>query len=398
MDSSSSALAPGQLPPLSVITPTDQGGVILIVTALCMIFSLISILIRVYVRLQLRHTIMRDDVMVSASMIFSIIQSSIVFVAVTKGYGKTLGDISPSNVVQLQKAVYASNLLYVFTLWLAKLSVGLLLLRLSSDKRHNLVSKVILLAAALLAVVSIFTVALQCDLASPWIFISAKCSNLLVRWQVIAAFDIMTELALIANSIYLVHELQVPLRKKTVVVLAFALRLPLMAPIILRLRYLDLEFSSPDPTLTAALVSVCTQIETSYSIISATIPCLRPFMSSLNTHYGGPAKPKSNNGGGTTTTGTGSNNVVLSTLVKGIRGGGDITTSTTAAAVVAKQVEEGGGERWGDTAGNITLVTSGEKNSMDSHESKQMIITKDIQWKVEYEGQSGSLTPGATNR
>ena len=48
----------------------------------------------------------------------------------------------------------------------------------------------------------------------------------LVRWQVVLAFDIITELALVGNSVYLVQELQVPLGKKIVVVLAFALRLP----------------------------------------------------------------------------------------------------------------------------------------------------------------------------
>lgn len=48
----------------------------------------------------------------------------------------------------------------------------------------------------------------------------------LVRWQVVLAFDIITELALVGNSVYLVQDLQVPLGKKIVVVLAFALRLP----------------------------------------------------------------------------------------------------------------------------------------------------------------------------
>jgi hypothetical protein len=48
----------------------------------------------------------------------------------------------------------------------------------------------------------------------------------LIRWQVVLAFDIITELSLVGNSIYLVQDLQVPLGKKIVVVLAFALRLP----------------------------------------------------------------------------------------------------------------------------------------------------------------------------
>jgi hypothetical protein len=48
----------------------------------------------------------------------------------------------------------------------------------------------------------------------------------LVRWQVVLAFDVITELALVGNSVYLVQDLQVPIGKKVVVILAFALRLP----------------------------------------------------------------------------------------------------------------------------------------------------------------------------
>ncbi|KFZ23113.1 hypothetical protein V502_02409 [Pseudogymnoascus sp. VKM F-4520 (FW-2644)] len=188
---------------------------------------------------------------------------------------------------------------------------------------------------------------------------------------------IVTELALVANSIYLVHELQLPLEKKTIVVVAFALRLPLIAPVVMRLYYLGLEFSSSDPTLVGVLASVCTQIEMSYAVVSATIPCLRPFMTSLNTHYGAPANPKTSTG-----TGSGSNNLTLDSLTK-------------AGRIIRSKQREESGETWGPS-GNRTMVMGGGKNSMDSHESKQMIITKDTQWTVEYEGQSGSLTPRAT--
>lgn len=46
------------------------------------------------------------------------------------------------------------------------------------------------------------------------------------RWQVFAAFDIATEVALFAISIYIIHDLQMPWKKKNVIGLAFGLRLP----------------------------------------------------------------------------------------------------------------------------------------------------------------------------
>ncbi|OBT57700.1 hypothetical protein VE04_01952 [Pseudogymnoascus sp. 24MN13] len=381
MASTAPVLAPGQSPPLTVISPTNQGGVILIITVLAMVFALVSILIRLYIRLQIRHAYERDDTAIAVAMVFSIIQSSLVFVEVSKGYGKTIGNISASGIIELQKASYASDLLYIITLWFTKFSVALLLFRLSSDKRHNWMSRAILLAAAILGAISIFIVALRCDVSRPWVFINEHCSDLLVRWQVVLAFDIITELSLVGNSIYLVQDLQVPLGKKIVVVLAFALRLPILAPAALRLYYLNIEFSSSDPTLTGVLASVCAQIETSYAIISATIPCLRPFMSSLNTHYGAPAKPRSSAG-----TGSGGSNPRT-----------PLESLTKAGRSLGTKKGEARGEMW-DKPGNLTCVTRGEKNSIDSHDSKQMIITKDTEWVVEFERQSGMQTPRTADR
>lgn len=47
-----------------------------------------------------------------------------------------------------------------------------------------------------------------------------------LRWQVITAFDVITEVALFATSTYLLFGLQMSLEKKFVVILAFGLRLP----------------------------------------------------------------------------------------------------------------------------------------------------------------------------
>ena len=47
-----------------------------------------------------------------------------------------------------------------------------------------------------------------------------------LRWQVISAFDIAIEIALVGMVIYLVWALQAPVMKKAIVVGAFAFRLP----------------------------------------------------------------------------------------------------------------------------------------------------------------------------
>lgn len=51
------------------------------------------------------------------------------------------------------------------------------------------------------------------------------------------------------------------------------------------LYYRHILISKPDPNLHEAAVSVCTETEFHYSLMAATIPCLKPFMKSLNTGY-----------------------------------------------------------------------------------------------------------------
>lgn len=59
-------LLPGQSAPLTIITSTDQSGVVLIVTAIGLAFAFVSMLIRVYIQLGLRTT---ADIAVVLSMV-----------------------------------------------------------------------------------------------------------------------------------------------------------------------------------------------------------------------------------------------------------------------------------------------------------------------------------------
>ena len=47
-----------------------------------------------------------------------------------------------------------------------------------------------------------------------------------LRWQLVGAFDIISEAALVAMAVYLVWNLQMSMKMKAIVVTAFAFRLP----------------------------------------------------------------------------------------------------------------------------------------------------------------------------
>lgn len=69
MSSNGTGLLPGQSPPLTVITSTNQSGIVLIATVLGLAFALISLLIRLFIRLEFRHQFARDDIVAALAMV-----------------------------------------------------------------------------------------------------------------------------------------------------------------------------------------------------------------------------------------------------------------------------------------------------------------------------------------
>ena len=82
-------------------------------------------------------------------------------------------------VTECEHALYASDFLFIVTLWLAKCSMAFLFLRLSPNVRyHTLASKAALLLTLTLMFISVFVTTLRCDLSQPWVFFGAHCSDI----------------------------------------------------------------------------------------------------------------------------------------------------------------------------------------------------------------------------
>ena len=149
-----------------------------------------------------------------------------------------------------------------------------------------------------------------------------------------------------------------------------------------RLYCLNTALTSSDPTLHGVLASVSTQIQISYAIIAVTTPCVRPFMTALSTNYGAPAKAKSSPSAlGSEET---HNSYSLPTLSRRSRVDGPPPATTASAPASASASSSVPQTRW-DQAEHRTAVVSGDHHSIESHESRRMIISKNTEWAVEYE-------------
>ena len=75
------------------------------------------------------------------------------------------------------KLYYTSNLFFILALGLSKLSVVLFLLGLSPARHHRRVTLAVAAFVGAWTFASLLAVALQCNLASPWILVGETCSG-----------------------------------------------------------------------------------------------------------------------------------------------------------------------------------------------------------------------------
>ncbi|KAK1759194.1 hypothetical protein QBC47DRAFT_99712 [Echria macrotheca] len=406
----STGLYPGQSAPLATLTATDQSGAVIIGAALALVFALIAMFIRLYVRLQFQRGFSMDDMLAATSMAFFILQSGLVFGEVHQGFGKTIDDVSPAGLVAIQKIGYVADIFYLLTTLLTKGSIGYLFIRLSPDINHIRAAYGCLAAATVFTVASILATCLRCDLQAPWIFINAQCTGLLTRWQAIAALDIISEVGLFAVAIHMTQGLRVSVSSKLVVLFAFGLRLIILVPILIRLKYLGDSISSSNWTLDGVLTVLCTQIHISYAIIATTTPCLRPFMAALSTNYGGPTETKTPSGTKLSASKlskmTGNSDRSKRSAAQKSEVGyalEDMTVTEPERDIEARHSavpqEDPGAKvpttRWDGADYRVAIMSrnlSGDARSTQSNDSQKMIISKNTEWQVEYLGDGHEST------
>ena len=156
------------LPPLKAVTDTDHGGILAITASLGLVFGVVSLLIRTYVRIECRASFGRDDYTAFVSMVFALIQAVIIFLAISRGFGEIVAELTPEAILAWQRDVFISDIFYLIGMWLTKSSIALLLMRLSRDPFHGVMARVLLAASAIYFVVSVFVVSIRCDISQPW--------------------------------------------------------------------------------------------------------------------------------------------------------------------------------------------------------------------------------------
>ncbi|ETN43603.1 uncharacterized protein HMPREF1541_02762 [Cyphellophora europaea CBS 101466] len=405
MDSTSTT-PEGFTPPLAILTPTDHTAWIYIASILGLCCFMLFGAVRVLVRTMFTGSFGNDDYFFYAATAVAVIQTGIILGACSRGLGKSVDLLSSAAQADVQRMYYTSNFFFITAVGLTKMSVIAFLHRTSQMRSHRLVFNAAIGVVGAYVVGSIFALALQCDLARPWIVVGAQCPGAFLRWQVICGLDLATEIAIIGLVVYLVYGLQSPWTSKAMVVYIFSFRLVLLIFIAFRIHTFDATGYTTDPFLSNAPFIAWTQGELSASLITATVPTFRNFLKSLNTGFGGIGATSSDGYGsgygrsrihGGKTAGSSYQLSKLRSVNRSVPV--DEPSEENEPGYLPQQVQRpfgvdpltgrSGGSaataHWSAGTSGSDAGANNETASIGSDESRRMIIRKELNWSVKTE-------------
>ncbi|RAL07833.1 uncharacterized protein BO97DRAFT_428986 [Aspergillus homomorphus CBS 101889] len=265
--------------------PPSHADGIAIATLYMLVIMILAVVMRLAFRLWMVRTLQWDDGTVLIALFFAIGQSATILIGTKYGMGNTVPPLTEHEMMHVEKVLYVSDLLYVVALSLAKISVFQLLGRLTVRTWQRRLAQWSALAVMIWTVSVFLVLCFRCGASQPWRLSSSHCINTFIFWAAIAPLDIISELTLCALPIFIVKPVQVRIGKKAAVVAAFIFRLFVIITTITRLHYLRRTFSSQDhnPIPTIFAPTITTQCVLCTSVLSACIPCLKPFLDAFDT-------------------------------------------------------------------------------------------------------------------
>ncbi|KAF1818350.1 uncharacterized protein K489DRAFT_413822 [Dissoconium aciculare CBS 342.82] len=255
----------------------DPSGLVRIVVVLCMIFAWLVMAARIEMRRPLGKLFGLDDWAALFATVLSLAQQIVVMLDLPTSLAKK-PDLQAAVLESVGKMTYTSDLLYIITLFAAKIAVATLFLRFVASQREHALVVTLLIAGLVLALPAFILVAAQELPLKPRIESLQSARQAMFRhWTAVELLGIIYEIALISYPIYLSLKCSGKRLTRFRTIFFALLRLPIIALAILRIVSLGLALQdSPAVDIPSqhATTEVIMQVLLTYSVICASLICL----------------------------------------------------------------------------------------------------------------------------
>ncbi|KAH8589850.1 hypothetical protein B0O99DRAFT_522425, partial [Bisporella sp. PMI_857] len=253
--------------------PSRSGAIVRVVVASTVI-AIPIIVLRLFSRYTTSYIWWDDWVIAGAGASYNMDISSV-------GMGKHLWDVPPENLVTLQLLYYVSQMLYVGTKALAKISILLLFLRIFPDERFRLATKIFLVWILCAAFTFFIAIALQCiPVHAVWdMSVRGKCINLSALVFSGAGLSIFEDTVIILLPVFELKSLRLTLAKRLLIIFVFAMGSFACITSIVRLQYLvTSHIRSLDVTWDSTNIIIWSILEGYSAVFCGCLITIRPLL------------------------------------------------------------------------------------------------------------------------
>ncbi|KAI0457283.1 hypothetical protein F5B21DRAFT_464951 [Xylaria acuta] len=193
-----------------------------------------------------------------------------------------MSSLNEDAVESFLRAEYASFVFQLIALALIKWSISASIQQLSPSATHQSLDCVLRIVVGLWLLSAVLTTLFQCALPKPWDYVNnPHCINRRAWWTYVSVVNIGTEFFIVALYFLIIGNLRMSLARRSVVLLIFSTRLLIIGIALAQLAVFFDAFPSFDLTMDLWLPTILNQATLSASVVTASIPYLRPFMESL---------------------------------------------------------------------------------------------------------------------
>ncbi|KAL9020024.1 MAG: hypothetical protein Q9185_002712 [Variospora sp. 1 TL-2023] len=218
-----------------------------------------------------------DDYAILVSLVFSIVMTVMINLAVVNGYGRHKSSLEPSELRNTLKYFYIAQVVYKIVVGFNKISILILYLRIFISKQFRLACYINLGIVAAFTIGSVFATILQCiPIKASWNRdMEATCTNSASFWIAFAVINILTDAIILFLPMREVLHLQLGRREKIGLLALFSLGAFVTASSVVRVTAVaNSTHNLSDITWNFVPRGIWTLIEANTGIICASLPML----------------------------------------------------------------------------------------------------------------------------
>ncbi|EOA87066.1 uncharacterized protein SETTUDRAFT_153826 [Exserohilum turcica Et28A] len=244
-------------------------------------FSTLSIIAHFATKKFLSRPFIKADFILLAALLLAIGQTVTFLCRAGQAIGNSQADLSGETIMQAWKAFYIGELLSILTIVAAK---GVLLIPFTTITpvvKHRINMYTTCVVTVLWGLSAVLLIAFQCPSPQRWDITNSECIDIRAVRTYNATMNIMTDLALATVPTLMVIPLQINSRTRLILLAGFWSRLIVVIASVVQIVFIRTLFTYNDLLYCIWPVVVCGQIVQVTSIMTSTIPFLKPFLLSL---------------------------------------------------------------------------------------------------------------------